>query len=354
MTAFGKPYPPDLITYTHYNALVDALEVRFGPGASGYNKDLIKISNSRGNLWDRAPGNIQLAINDVIGDGGGTVWLPKGKIVESQGWVLDEVNPVHIHGAGMCWHGLDYGTMIEFHVPSGQHCVDIHKPGSTIHFGGLYDLTLYPTSGDMDVIHLDSVSDWHMERIYMNQPKRHGLHVQSTGDCWNLWVKDNLIENALGSGIRLEGGVGAGVILKSYILNNYFYANNIDIEAGALDGTTGKVRLLQLHNNQHFNTVSRGLKFYRKVEQVVIQGHIFYRTGGNAIDIDDDGATNKCERITLLGFNVDGQSVTPTGLKIGGYTSHIVYGPGQIFGCSTAVDTSLNATNVVEGAVIKA
>ncbi len=42
---------------------------------------------------------------------------------------------------------------------------------------------LYPTAGDMDAVHLDSVSDWHMERIYVNQAKRHGLHVESTGDA---------------------------------------------------------------------------------------------------------------------------------------------------------------------------
>lgn len=36
MSPFEKPYPPDPITYSHYDALVDALEARFGSGASGF------------------------------------------------------------------------------------------------------------------------------------------------------------------------------------------------------------------------------------------------------------------------------------------------------------------------------
>ncbi|MHA1227851.1 MAG: hypothetical protein ACTSPV_13980, partial [Candidatus Hodarchaeales archaeon] len=251
---FPKPYPPTPIDFEDWNNVVDALEARFGPSAEGFIRDKTRIVNSRGNIWEKAAGNVQLAIEDVLLDLGGTVWLPKGKIVETSGWVVDEEKPVHIRGAGMCWHGEDRGTSIQFSLPSGVHCID-YDAANTIHFGGLYDFTIYPTAGNLDAVHLDSVSDWHMERIYVNQAKRHGLHVESTGDAWNLWVEDNLIENCLQKGIRLEGGVGAGVILKSYFLNNYFYANGVDIEMGALDGTSGKVRLCQFHNNQHFNTV---------------------------------------------------------------------------------------------------
>jgi hypothetical protein len=81
--SFAKPYPPDPITYSHYNAVVDALETRFGSGASGFIADRTRIVNSRGNIWDRAAGNIQLALEDVYLDGGGAVWLPKGKITET-------------------------------------------------------------------------------------------------------------------------------------------------------------------------------------------------------------------------------------------------------------------------------
>ena len=345
---FPKPYPPTPIDYEDWNTLIDALEARFGSSAAGFIQDRTRIVNSRGNIWAKAAGNIQLAIEDILLDGGGAVWLPKGKITETSGWVVDEEKPVYIHGAGMCWHGLDRGTMIEFAPPSGVHCVDFDA-ASTIHFGGLYDFTIFPTAGDRDAVHLDSVSDWHMERVYINQARRHAFHVQSTGDTWNLYVKDNLIENCVQKGIRLEGGVGAGVILKSYFLNNYFYANGGDVELGSLDGTTGKVRLCQFHNNQHFNTVGVGMKMYRKVEQILVMGGIFYKTGGDAIDIDDDGVANKCERITIGPVNIDGQGSTPNGVDLQGYTDHVVIGPGQIFGFTgSAVNQGVNVTNVTK------
>jgi len=344
---FTKPYPPDPITYVHYDAMVDALEARFGSGADAYIRDRTRIVNSRGNVWPRAAGNVQLAVDDVYADTGGAVWLPKGKITEVQPWILDEAYPVHIFGAGICWHDLDYGTMIRFNVAGGVHCVAIGKMGEATHFGGLYDMTLFPGTGDRDVVHLDRVSDWHMDRVYINQAKRHAFHVESTGDSWNLWVKDCLIENAAQAGIRLEGGVGAGVILKSYFLNNYFYANNRDIEIGALDGVEGKVRLCQFHNNQHFNTVGVGFKMYRRVESIVCTGHIFYATGGDAIDIDDDGAANKCTRINIGALIIDGQAVTPNGVDLQGFTDHVVIGPGQIFGVTgSAVNQGVNVTNI--------
>jgi hypothetical protein len=348
---FPKPFPPTPIDYEDWNTLIDALEARFGPSAAGYMGDRTRIVNSRGNIWEKAAGNVQEAIEDVLNDDGGSVWLPKGKITETSGWVVDEDKPVYLRGTGMCWHGLDKGTMIEFSLGSGEHCIDFDAPG-VIHFGGLSDLTVYPTAGDRDAVHLDSVSDWHMERIYINQARRHGFHVESAGDSWNLWVKDNLIENSVQTGIRLEGGAGAGAILKSYFLNNYFYANDVDIAIGALGGTTGKVRLCQFHDNQHFNTVGVGFRMYRRVEQILVNGHIFYATGGNAIDIDDDGEANKCQRITIAPFNIDGQGATPTGINIDGYTAHVVYDAGQVFGCTNSIVVDPNATDVVEGTVI--
>ena len=348
--AFEKPYPPNPITYSHYDALIDALEARFGSGATGFLKDRTQIVNSRGNIWDFDPGNVQLAIDDVYGDTGGAIWLPKGKVTETQPWVLDEIYPVHIYGSGMCWHDMDYGTMVRFNVSNGVHCIDIGKAGEMSHFGGLFEMTLFQGTGDRDMVHLENMSDWHMERVYMNQPKRHGFHVESELDSWNLWVKDNLIENCASVGIRLEGGVGSGVILKSYFLNNYFYANNIDIEIGALDDTTGRVRLLQFHNNQHFNTVGIGFKMYRKVEAIVCMGHIFYLTGGDAVDIDDDGAGNKCSRVNLSSFIIDGQSTTPNGIDLQGYTDHVILDCGQIFGVTgTAVVEGVNTTNILKG-----
>ena len=350
MMAFEKPYPPNPITYTHYDSLVDALEARFGSGASGYIKDRTQVVNSRGNIWDFNPGSVQLAIDDVNTDTGGAVWLPKGKVTETQPWLVDEAYPVHIHGSGMCWHDQDYGTMVRFNVSNGVHCVEIGKLGEVSHFGGLYDMTLYGGTGDRDMVHLDGVSDWHMERVYMNQAKRHGLNVESTEDSWNLWVKDNLIENCAGAGIRLEGGVGSGVILKSYFLNNYFYANDLDIELGALDGTTGSVKLLQFHNNQHFNTTGIGFKAYRKAQAIICNGHIFYETGGDAIDINDDGAGNKCSRININSFIIDGQSTTPNGIDLQGYTDHVIIDGGQVYGVTgTAIVEGGNTTNITKG-----
>jgi len=349
--SFEKPYPPNPITYSHYDALVDALEARFGSGAEGYIRDRTRIVNSRGNIWDFQPGNVQNAIDDVLNESmGGAVWLPKGMVTETAGWTIDEVYPVHIYGSGMCWHGLDYGTMVRFNLASGDHCIDIGKVGDTAHFGGIYDMGLYPVGGDRDAVHLDRVSDWHLERVYINQAKRHGLHVESTGDSWNLWIKDNLIENTVGSGIRLEGGAGSGVILKSYFLNNYFYANAIDIEAGNLAGDAGQVRLCQFYNNQHFNTTGIGFRLYKKCESFIIVGHIFYKTGGDAIDIDDDGAANKCSRINIGPLIVDGDGSTPNGVDIQGYTDHLVLDNYQIFDVTgSAVNQGVNVSNITKG-----
>ncbi len=350
---FTKPYPPTAITYLEYNAIVDALETRFGPGAVGYAKDRTQIVNSRGNLWAKAPGNIQLAIDDVLADTGGSVWLPKGKITETAQWLIDDIFPIHIRGTGMCWHGQDYGTQISFQLPDDVHAIEINKAGDTCHFGGLYDMTLYQTAGNKDLVNIDALSDWHMERVYMNAPRRHGLHVENTADSWNLWVKDCLIENAVGSAVRLGGGTGSGAVLKSYFLNNYFYANNVDFELGALDATNNLVKLIQFHNNQHFNTVAQGMRLYRKCYAINIQGPIFWKTGGNAVDINDDGAANKCERIVLANFQIDGQATTPIGVNVDGFTAHVVYDVGQIYGTTgAAVNVSGDASDIVPGTAV--
>ena len=349
--AFAKPYPPSPITYAHYDALVDALEARFGSSATGYLKDATQIVNSRGNIWSFTPGNVQNAIDDILNEStGGTVWLPKGMVTETQPWTIDEVYPIYIRGSGMCWHGLNHGTMVSFNLASGVHCIDIGKTGDTVHFGGISDLTLYPTGGDRDTVHLDRVSDWHMERVYMNQSRRHGLSVDSTGDSWNLWVKDNLIENSVGDGVRLDGGAGAGVILKSYFLNNYFYGNAVDVEAGNLDGDSGQVKLLQFYNNQHFNTTGVGLKLYKKAESIIVSGHIFYKTVGDAIDVDDDGSANKCSRLNIGPLLVDGDGTTPNGVDLQGYTDHVVLDNYQVWGVTgTAVNQGVNVTNITKG-----
>ncbi len=347
--SFEKPYPPDPITYTHYNTIVDQLETRFGSSAEGYIRDATRIINTRGNIWEAAPGNTQQAITDLYSDNGGAVYLPKCMITETQPWTLDEEYPVYIHGAGMCWHDQDRGTMIRFNLSNDVHAIDLDA-SNIIHFGGITDLTLLAGTGDRDMIHMDGVTDYHIERVYINQARRHAVHVESTQDSWNLWIKDNLIENSANVGIRLEGGSGAGNILKSYILNNYFYANSIDIEAGALDDTTGKVHLLQLHNNQHFNTTGIGLKLYRKATAITCMGHIFYKTTGDAIDINDDGSANKCSRLNLASFLIDGDGTTPNGIDLGGYTDHVVIDSGQIYGITgTAVNEGVNTSNILKG-----
>jgi hypothetical protein len=48
--SFEKPYPPDPILYTHYNALVNAIEARFRPSAEAFIRDRTRIVNSRGNI----------------------------------------------------------------------------------------------------------------------------------------------------------------------------------------------------------------------------------------------------------------------------------------------------------------
>jgi hypothetical protein len=76
-------------------------------------RDRTRIINSRGNIWEKAAGNIQLAIEDVLLDEGDALWLPKGKTTETSGWVVDEEKPVHVFGAGMCWHDLNKGTKVQ-------------------------------------------------------------------------------------------------------------------------------------------------------------------------------------------------------------------------------------------------
>ena len=122
------------------------------------------------------------------------------------------------------------------------------------------------------------------------------------------------------------------------------------IEAGALDGTSGKVRLCQFHNNQHFNTDGVGMKLYRLVEQILVMGAIFYATGGDAIDVDDDGAGNKCSRLNFGPLLIDGQSTTPNGIDLQGYTDHVVIDNYQVWGVTdTAVNEGVNTTNITKG-----
>ena len=78
------------------------MEARFGVGADAFIRDRTRIVNSRGNVWPWVAGNVQLAIEDVYADTGGAVWLPKGKITETNPWTLDEVYPVYLHGVGAC------------------------------------------------------------------------------------------------------------------------------------------------------------------------------------------------------------------------------------------------------------
>ncbi len=112
----------------------------------------------------------------------------------------------------------------------------------------------------------------------------------------------------------------------------------------------GQVRLLQFYNNQHFNTVDVGLKMYRCVELVICVGHMFYATGGDAVDIDDDGSQNKCSRINLSNFLIDGQSTTPYGVNLRGYTDHVILDTGQIYGVTgTAIQEGGNTTNITKG-----
>jgi len=112
------------------------------------------------------------------------------------------------------------------------------------------------------------------------------------------------------------------------------------------------VKLLQLHNNQHFNTVSTALKLYRKVFSITCMGHIFYKTGGNAVEIMDDGEANRCSRVNLLGFLIDGDGTTQTGVILDGYTDHVIIDSGQIYGVTgAAITQGLNTTNIQKGAI---
>ena len=201
--SFEKPYPPDPITYTHYNTIIDQLEARFGSKAENYLKDTTQIINTRGNIWTPTPGSIQQAINDLYNDQGGAIIIPKCMITETQPWTLDQEYPVYIHGAGMCWHDTNRGTMIKFDLSNDVHAIDLDAK-NIIHFGAITDLTLMHGTGNRDMIHLDGVTDYHIERVYINQAPRHAVHVESTQDSWNLWIKDNLIENSTNAGIRLR------------------------------------------------------------------------------------------------------------------------------------------------------
>lgn len=59
-----KPYPPTPIDYEDWNTIIDVLEVRFGSGAAGFIRDRTRIVNSRGNIREKAAGNVQLAIEE--------------------------------------------------------------------------------------------------------------------------------------------------------------------------------------------------------------------------------------------------------------------------------------------------
>lgn len=84
-----NPQPP--IDYEYWNIVINVLESRFEPSVSSFIRDRTRIINSHGNIWEKATGNIQLAIENVLLDESGAVWLPKGKMTESSDWVVERV-----------------------------------------------------------------------------------------------------------------------------------------------------------------------------------------------------------------------------------------------------------------------
>ncbi len=349
--SFEKPYPPDPITYAHYDALVDALEARLGPGAKGFNLDATLIANTRGNTWEPQPGNVQQAIDDLYSEEGGAVFLPRATLEETQPWVLDQAKPVYLLGRGICWHEGEQGTLVRFQLAPGVDAVQVGASEQT-HFGGMRDLALVGVSGTGDLVHLGGVTDWMVERVYLNQAKAHGVHVEAGLQCWNLWFTRCLVENSSGAAIRLDAAEDD--IVKVHVAHCYFYWNGVDVEAGALGGVGGRVRYLSLGHNQHFQTQGPSLRLYRRVEAVNVVAPTVYQPTGAAVEVGDDGEANKCSRLNLVSLLVEGGGVTPVGVDLGGYTSQVVLDSSQIWGCGQALQTGPQTSDIVVGEVLQA
>jgi hypothetical protein len=311
-----------------------------------------KIVNSDGNSWKCAPGNIQKAIDDLYdGRRGGMIHIPSGQLVETDPWLLDQDIPIYFRGQGAGWHDTVLGTNIKWDVGSGVDCVTVHKEDTTISFGGIEDLTFYGESG-RDFVKLYGVSDYVIRNVYMDGSGRDGVsilgHDGKNASSWNIQLVRNWIENCTGNGIFLDATEED--IVRIWIRNNVFYANNRHIYGLGSAAANNRMRFIKVLGNQMSHSVAESVYFYKQLYDSIIAHNDILDPGSkgiilNAVNVDDCCERNIVESNTLLKV-----STGTHGIMLANYNLDSVVMSNVAKGFSA--DVGVSATGTTTGCVI--
>ena len=290
------------------------------------------IRNSKGNCWEATGSNIQVAINDLDGQGG-TVWVPGGTtytitntIMIRRNIVLEAYSATLLVTANVnAIQMRPYSKLIGCIIDTSGYGRDYDK--SAIYLDGVDQFNTWKTVTVYDVQIKSSTMGWD----YANNGS--GIHIDCVSDeslknCYsahfqNMWIMNFKYGIYLESGKAgdVEGGACCGNIFDTITFHNCKYA----IYLSKLSGSTGT------DGNIFSNYMIQPYAAW-KVEDVHIEGdyNIFYGfvfdangvlyhlmsnanhnriIEGGAMTIqssqyEDEGAYNAVMTRTLKGFNI--------------------------------------------------
>lgn len=229
---------------------------------------------------------------------------------------------------------------------------EFYNAGNRIHFAGMSDLTLNNTDGN-DAVRVLGLADAHFDRVYINHGNLNGIYVEgSTYDMWNLWIKDCLFENLAGAGVRIDPADHD--ILKSHILNNYFYACDLGIVLQRVVDTGGTCSAFSIRGNHIYDMGKTGIQLWKVCDHIDISGNILYNIGTDGVNAwngirvgDANVGADKCQWVKILGNLVDGNATTRWGVSLEDFSDRILVLGNMIHGCATAAyNAEATVTNV--------
>jgi len=256
------------------------------------------IFNSLGNIFEPIGSNIQVAIDDLP-DEGGMINLPVKELTISDKVVVDK--PVYIKGSGMTWQGTEGGTCIR--TDGGlvdKNMFEFYNASGRFHFAGMSDLSLINYDG-RNGIYVHGVADAHFRRVYINHGALNCIYIEgSEFDMWNLWITECLFENAGQGGVKVDPGDHD--IIKTHILDNYFYACELgvclqrDVEPG------GKTSAFTIKGNHMYDITKTGIQLWKVADHIDVSDNILHNIGTatvntyNGIRVGDGNVeADKCQ-----------------------------------------------------------
>lgn len=293
----------------------------------------------------------QAAVDYVEALGGGRVCVDKGLYYYAD---TVDVKHTYIHGSGMTWHGQNRGTCIGTVADIAGKPVFSFDEAERIHFAGIYDLTIYNQHG-LDSIYIKSLADAHFERLYLNQGGQHGISLEGTEfDMWNLWIEDCLFENLTNHGIRIDQADHD--IVKTHILNNYFFNNELGINIQQFLEEGGTAEYIDIIGNHFFTMAKNCIQLWKNCYNIKIVNNSIFRPSDETNDTsngirvgDGDAAGDKCQWIEIRGNRIDGDNRAKYGVSLEDSTDRILVLGNSINQCVTATyNAEVGVTNVLK------